>query len=200
LNIPDFYGALGVPPEATLEQIEAGWREQLKSWHPDRFNNAPAEKQAEAKKRTMLINQARDVLTDPVRKQRYDDALKAAKNAGMGGSGAGNFSELIKQALAWFATAPFAVKIPDDEGNESDGGMSPIQALCNLNSNLERLNAGLYGYVDSEGEQVGLVQALMDLTEAIDGEDNLTDQISANTETAEEALGKVGKKKRRKKT
>ncbi len=198
IPIPDFYGMLGVSPDASKEQIESAWRAAIQRCHPDKFMNAPADQAREAEETTRKVNKAREVLTDPLRRAKYDAARTAAGNAGPKGAGGGNIGGMLMDALSWFATAPMSCKVPGESGEEEDGGMSPIQALVNINNNLERLNSALFGYVDpKDGEMPGLIEAVMDLTEAIGGEDELTDQISANTDAAEEALGKGGRKRKK---
>lgn len=53
---------LGVPPGATREQIRASWRAQVARYHPDRFANASAERQAEAHRRMVEINEAYELM------------------------------------------------------------------------------------------------------------------------------------------
>jgi len=57
---------LGVPPDATQEELHTAWRRQLKYWHPDRGNHPDALEHAK------LINLAHDVLTNPTKRAAYD--------------------------------------------------------------------------------------------------------------------------------
>jgi hypothetical protein len=73
----NYYTVLELLPTATNEDIKKAWQEQMQVWHPDRFNHSPAlHRKAEA--RTQLINQAYQILSDPVARTRYDTATQAS--------------------------------------------------------------------------------------------------------------------------
>lgn len=57
---------LGVPPDATVAELHAAWRRQLKYWHPDRHNHP------DALEHSKLINLAHDTLTDAAKRNAYD--------------------------------------------------------------------------------------------------------------------------------
>ena len=63
----DLYGTLGVPETATREEIEVAFRAAAKRHHPD---TSPDPSGATA--RMQQLNVARDWLTDPARRRRYD--------------------------------------------------------------------------------------------------------------------------------
>jgi DnaJ-class molecular chaperone len=63
----DHYAALGLPSSASLADIKKAFRQQASLHHPDR-NAAP-----EAPARFRSVQQAYDVLSDPVRRKAYDD-------------------------------------------------------------------------------------------------------------------------------
>jgi curved DNA-binding protein len=62
----DFYEVLGVPRDATREQIQRAYRALARRYHPD-VNADPA-----APERFKQINEAYEVLSDPQRRARYD--------------------------------------------------------------------------------------------------------------------------------
>jgi curved DNA-binding protein CbpA len=70
-DLPSFdcYRALGVPVSATSAEIEAAFRAAAKRDHPDLHEDAAA-----ATLRMQRLNVARDWLTDPGRRARYDAA------------------------------------------------------------------------------------------------------------------------------
>jgi hypothetical protein len=69
----NYYMVLELLPSATQADIKNAWHEQIQIWHPDRFNHAPTlHRKAEA--RTQLINQAYQILGDPIARTRYDVA------------------------------------------------------------------------------------------------------------------------------
>ncbi|WP_305118717.1 J domain-containing protein [Brucepastera parasyntrophica] len=63
----DYYEILGVPRDASQEQIKKAYREQALKYHPDRNPGNPA-----AEDRFKLINDAYSVLSDTDKKQQYD--------------------------------------------------------------------------------------------------------------------------------
>lgn len=65
------YDVLGVPRNATFEQIKKAYREQIKFFHPDVFDGPP--EVAEIK--TRQLNEAYFVLSDPERRRNYDAYL-----------------------------------------------------------------------------------------------------------------------------
>jgi DnaJ like chaperone protein len=57
---PDCYAVLGVEPDATLEQVRAAWRAQVRASHPDKMiaRGLPEEAVKLAEKRLIAINRA----------------------------------------------------------------------------------------------------------------------------------------------
>src|SRR3989338_8173895 len=65
----DYYEILGVPKNATLEEIKKAYRSLALSHHPDRV---PAEKKKEAEEKFKEISEAYGVLSDPQKRAMYD--------------------------------------------------------------------------------------------------------------------------------
>ncbi len=65
----DYYEILGVPRNATKEQIDAAFAKLAMKWHPDRV---PPEKKEEAERRFKEISEAYSVLSDPEKRRLYD--------------------------------------------------------------------------------------------------------------------------------
>ena len=84
----DPYEVLGVPHGASEDEIKKAFRKMALKYHPDRN---PDDKEAEEKFKE--VNEAYSVLSDPDKKQKYDQFGFAGvdPNAGFGGAGAGGF-------------------------------------------------------------------------------------------------------------
>jgi len=83
----DYYGILGVSKNATFEEIRRQYRKLVREHHPDQFNGLRAkyqdkgdedllkvidEKIREAGEKSKLLNEAFEVLSDPVKRKQYD--------------------------------------------------------------------------------------------------------------------------------
>lgn len=76
--IADHYQTLGVPRDATTEQIEAAFK-PLRALHPDMLPTwATPEARARATTTFAAITEARAVLADPARRAAYDQSLRDA--------------------------------------------------------------------------------------------------------------------------
>ena len=88
----DYYEVLGIGKNATDAEIKSAYRKLAKKYHPD-LN--PGNKEAEEKFKE--VNEANDVLSDPQKRQRYDQfgfagvdpSYAAANGGGAGGFGGG---------------------------------------------------------------------------------------------------------------
>lgn len=69
----DPYSVLGVKRDAAADEIKAAWRNKAKSIHPDQNRDDP-----NASQRFAEVGQAYDVLKDPKKRDRYDQARKVA--------------------------------------------------------------------------------------------------------------------------
>ena len=108
----DYYGALGVSRDAKSEEIRKAYRRLARKHHPD-LN--PGEKAAED--RFKKIQEAYDVLSDPKKKQMYDQhgfySANASAPPGEGarqgpemGFGGFDFSDFFSQASGGRGAAP----------------------------------------------------------------------------------------------
>lgn len=84
----DYYEVLGLGKNASDAEIKSAYRKLAKKYHPD-LN--PGDKEAEEKFKE--VNEANDVLSDPEKRQRYDQfgfaGVDPNYGAGQGGYGAG---------------------------------------------------------------------------------------------------------------
>lgn len=80
----DYYEVLGVPKTATAEEIKKAYRKQAIKYHPDKN---PGDKAAEEKFKEAA--EAYEVLSDPQKRQRYDQYGHAGMGGASGFSGGG---------------------------------------------------------------------------------------------------------------
>ena len=67
--LPNYYNILGVPVDATQEEIKIKFRRLVKEWHPDK------NKEAFTEKKMSEINTAYEILFDKERRKIYDKYL-----------------------------------------------------------------------------------------------------------------------------
>ena len=84
----DYYEVLGVEKNATAEEIKKAYRKKAIQYHPDKN---PGDKEAEEKFKEAA--EAYEVLSDPQKRQRYDQFGHAGMS-GMGGNYSGGFSSM----------------------------------------------------------------------------------------------------------
>jgi curved DNA-binding protein len=89
----DYYEALGVPRDASNEDVRRAYRRLAREYHPD------VNKQAGAEDRFKEISEAYEVLRDPEKRERYD-RLGANWRSGQDVSGAPGFDEYFRQQRA----------------------------------------------------------------------------------------------------
>ena len=66
-----YYDILGIPHNASQEDIKRAYREQIKFFHPDVFDGPPEV----ARIKSTQLNEAYEVLKDPKKRQVYDFKL-----------------------------------------------------------------------------------------------------------------------------
>jgi curved DNA-binding protein len=84
----DYYKTLGVPKNATTEDVKKAYRKLARKYHPDVNKNTGAEKSFKE------INEANEVLSDPEKRKRYDTIGPEWEQYARGGgrpSGSGGF-------------------------------------------------------------------------------------------------------------
>ncbi len=86
-DFKDYYQVLGISKNASADEIKKAYRKLARKYHPD-LN--PGDKQAEA--RFKEINEAQEVLSDPEKRQKYDQYGQYWEQVGQGGSRSGSSS------------------------------------------------------------------------------------------------------------
>ena len=78
-QVVNHWAVLGLEPGADAKTLKRAFRQQARRWHPDLNGNDPhAEEQFKA------VNEAYAVLTDPLRRQRWEAGLDSADAAAAG--------------------------------------------------------------------------------------------------------------------
>ncbi|QDV07895.1 Chaperone protein DnaJ [Planctomycetes bacterium Poly30] len=85
----DYYEVLGVPRDAAQADIKKAYRKLAMKYHPDQN---PGD--AEAEKKFKEAAEAYDIVSDPAKRQRYDQFGHQAFAQGAGGGGAGGFTNV----------------------------------------------------------------------------------------------------------
>jgi molecular chaperone DnaJ len=94
----DYYEVLGVPRNASDEEIKSAFRRLAKQYHPDR-NKEPG-----AEERFKEINEAYQVLSDPEKRQRYDRYGRADIEEGFPDFGFGGLGDIFESFWNGFGT------------------------------------------------------------------------------------------------
>jgi len=71
-TMKDYYGLLGVAPDATAETIKSAYRKKAAQFHPDR-NPAP-----DAAAKFRAVQEAYELLADAARRKSYDETRRTS--------------------------------------------------------------------------------------------------------------------------
>jgi DnaJ-class molecular chaperone len=95
----NYYDTLGVNENATKDEIKKAYRKLSFQWHPDKNNGS-----AEATTRFQQISEAYETLSDPAKKQDYDNQRNNpfAKMGQFGGGGSASFENVDELFSAIF--------------------------------------------------------------------------------------------------
>ena len=98
--MPDPYQVLGVRRDASADDIKSAYRKLARESHPDANHGDP-----HAEERFKQIAEAYDVLSDPQKKQRYDQFGDAGGSSPFGaGAGFGDLGDILE---SFFGGSPF---------------------------------------------------------------------------------------------
>ncbi|WVQ82671.1 hypothetical protein IAT38_004803 [Cryptococcus sp. DSM 104549] len=92
VNNTEYYKVLGLSKDASDAEIKKAYKKESLKWHPDKN---PGDKRAAAEEKFKKIGEAYEVLSDPNKKEVYDqlgeEGLKGGGGAGGPGGGFGGF-------------------------------------------------------------------------------------------------------------
>jgi curved DNA-binding protein CbpA len=75
----DYYATLGVPQEASADEVRKAYRRLALQWHPDRNSGNP-----QATERFKEISEAYAILIDPAKRQEYDEVRRVGSGPSFG--------------------------------------------------------------------------------------------------------------------
>lgn len=119
----DYYQILGVDRNASDAEIKKAYRKMALKYHPDR-NAESEETKTMAQKKFIDVNDAYSVLSDPKKKQMYDNGIdplnpEEAQGAGMGGM---HFGGGVEDILNMFMGGGGGIRFSSFPGGFSSGG------------------------------------------------------------------------------
>lgn len=82
MDVKGYYKILGVPENASPEEIKKKFRSEALRWHPDRWVNGTEEEKKTAEKNFKQLNEAYSVLSDKEKRQAYDMGMADYFNPG----------------------------------------------------------------------------------------------------------------------
>lgn len=94
------YKTLGIPRDASAEDVRAAYRRMARRYHPDRY-----EGRGDSSETMARINNAYQVLSDPQGRAAYDESLKPPARNPTAGSGIGRRVRTARHRpwlLLWF--------------------------------------------------------------------------------------------------
>ena len=103
----DYYEVLGVAKTAGADEIKSAYRKLAMKWHPDRNPDNP-----EAKEKFQEASEAYEVLSNPEKRQRYDQFGHQGVNFGQGGfdfnNATADFGDIFSQIFGGGGGGGFA--------------------------------------------------------------------------------------------
>merc|ERR1712137_133347 len=91
----DYYKILNVSRSATEPQIKTAYRKAALKWHPDRWSGKDQAEQDNAEKQFKDVGEAFAVLSDPQKKQRYDNGESLEDMQGGGGMNSADINDIF---------------------------------------------------------------------------------------------------------
>ena len=152
----DFYEVLGVSRNAPADEIKKAYRKLALQWHPDRNKNEGASEKFKE------INKAYEVLSDPKKKEAYDQYGESAFQPGSGFGAGGPFGAQGKSGRY----GPFNYTYTTYGGGD-DGG-SPFEGFSDPFEIFEQFFGGAVNFGGRSRQRV-VYRLTIDFMEAVKG-------------------------------
>ena len=98
-NKRDYYEVLGVAKSASADEIKSAYRKLALKWHPDRWVNGSDAEKKTAEENFKEAAEAYSVLSDPQKRQLYDQYGEEAFTRSGGGGGGFDPFDLFREAF-----------------------------------------------------------------------------------------------------
>ena len=143
MNDKDYYEILGVPKDATTDQIRKAFQQKARKLHPD------VNKEPDAEERFKEVSEAYAVLSDADKRKRYDAMRSGSPFAGASaGYGQGGYNRGYGDPFAGagpFAWGPFGTGYVSSSRRSSSRAYNPragADVVFELNLDAEKAKAG----------------------------------------------------------
>ncbi len=94
MKFENYYEVLEVNKDASFEEIKEAYREKIRIWHPDKNKS----NLHEANEKSILINEAFEILSDSEKRKQYDTMIKFTKGKSFDEINDQNFSKTFEKA------------------------------------------------------------------------------------------------------
>ncbi|MFO7324303.1 MAG: DnaJ C-terminal domain-containing protein [Pseudomonadota bacterium] len=154
MEFKDYYAIMGVPRDATADQIKQAYRRLARRYHPD------VSKEPDAEARFKEVGEAYEVLRDPARRAAYDQLLKGGHRPG----------EDFRPPPDWGAGFEFS-EVPEEEAFAFEGDPSEFfEALFGRTAFGAGRRRGARGFRPGHGRgQDHHARVVIDLPASIEG-------------------------------
>ena len=132
MEFKDYYKILGVDKKADNAEIKKAYRKLAQKYHPDKTKGDP-----EAEKKFKEVNEAYHVLTDPEKRQKYDNLGSSYNNFRQSGGREGDF-----QWEDWFSGRPGGARRSTGERFRTVGDIFDSGGLSDF---FEKIFGGSFG-------------------------------------------------------
>ncbi len=129
----DYYEVLEVAKSATADEIKKAYRKKAIQFHPDKWSNASEAERKDAEEKFKEAAEAYEVLSDPQKRQRYDQFGHAGMGGASGFSGGGmSMEDIFAQFGDVFAGTGFSQFFSGFGGGSRGGNVKRVRRGSDL--------------------------------------------------------------------